>query len=126
MSRKARYTKGTTVEPPRQQAPIAPPASSPFADDDWLILLPPSNGGVSTTAPLRPFCPPRSEPRPEPQTANSVQVREPCNKDMDPEANEVDSFDEHIDRMFAASDVEKRKGHKTTKFWDVDLIGNKC
>ncbi|KAL4288613.1 hypothetical protein AHAS_Ahas19G0303700 [Arachis hypogaea] len=43
---------------------------------------------------------------------------------MDPEANEVDSFDEHIDRimMFSASDAEKCKARKTTKFWDVDLI----
>ncbi|XP_016206717.1 uncharacterized protein LOC107647107 [Arachis ipaensis] len=72
--------------------------------------------------PLQPFCPPRSEPRPEPQTANGVQVMEPCNEDMDLEVKEVDSFDEHIDRIFAASDAEKHKGRKTTVFWDVDLI----
>ncbi|RYQ86283.1 hypothetical protein Ahy_B10g105955 [Arachis hypogaea] len=83
MPRKARYTKGTRVEPPSQQPPTAPPASSPSADDDWLIPLP---------------------------------------SNMDPEANDVDSFDEHIDRMFATSDAEKRKGRKTTEFWDVDLI----
>ncbi|XP_025661680.1 uncharacterized protein [Arachis hypogaea] len=41
---------------------------------------------------------------------------------MDPKANEVDLFDEHIDRMFIASDAEKHKGLKTTEFWDVDLI----
>ncbi|RYR73525.1 hypothetical protein Ahy_A02g007902 isoform B [Arachis hypogaea] len=122
MPRKARYAKGTRVLPPRQQPPTAPPTSSRSADDDWLILPPPSNAGVAAAAPLRPFCLPRSEPRPKPQTANGVQVTEPCNEDMDPEANEVDLFDEHIDRMFAASDAEKRKGQKTTKFWDVDLI----
>ncbi|RYR15105.1 hypothetical protein Ahy_B04g071829 [Arachis hypogaea] len=99
MSRKARYTKGTRLIPP-----------------------PPSNGGVSAAAPLRPFLLPRSKPRLEPQTTNGVQVTEPCNEDMDPEANEVDSFGEHIDRMFAASDTEKHKGRKITEFWDVDLI----
>ncbi|KAL4277264.1 uncharacterized protein DS421_20g709200 [Arachis hypogaea] len=52
MPRKARYTKGTRVEPPSQQPPTAPPASSPSADDDWLIPLPSSNGGVSAAAPL--------------------------------------------------------------------------
>ncbi|KAL4345259.1 hypothetical protein AHAS_Ahas11G0260500 [Arachis hypogaea] len=89
--RKACYTKGTRVEPPRQQPPTAPLAFSPSADDDWLIPLSPK----------------------------------PCNEDMDPEANEVDSFDEHIDRMFAAFDAEECKGRRTTEFWDVDLIARK-
>nr|XP_025679031.1 uncharacterized protein LOC112778986 [Arachis hypogaea] len=120
--RKVHFKKGTRVEPPRQQPPATPPVFSPSDDDDWLIPPPPSNGGVSTAAPLQPFHPPRSEPRPEPQAANGSQVTEPCNEDIDPEANEVDSFDEHIDRMFAASDAGKRKGQKTTEFWDVDLI----
>ncbi|RYR31542.1 hypothetical protein Ahy_B01g056345 [Arachis hypogaea] len=91
MPRKACYTKGTRVEPPRQQPPTAPLAFSPSADDDWLIPLSPK----------------------------------PCNEDMDPEANEVDSFDEHIDRMFAAFDAEECKGRRTTEFWDVDLIARK-
>ncbi|RYR38452.1 hypothetical protein Ahy_A09g043493 [Arachis hypogaea] len=56
MPRKPRYTKGTSVEPPRQQPPVAP--------------LPSNNGSVSTAAPLRPFQPSRSKPRPEPQTAS--------------------------------------------------------
>ncbi|RYR54056.1 hypothetical protein Ahy_A06g029305 [Arachis hypogaea] len=117
MPRKAKYTKVTSVAPP-----LAPPASSPSADDDWLIPPPPINGGVSAAAPLRPFRPSRTEPRPEPQTANGVQVTELCNEDVDPEANEVDSFEEHIDRMFATSDVEKHKGRQTIEFWDVELI----
>ncbi|XP_020992478.2 uncharacterized protein LOC110278568 [Arachis duranensis] len=83
MPRKARFKKGTRVEPLRQQPPATPPVSSPSDDDDWLIPLPPN---------------------------------------IDPEANEVDSFEEHIDRMFAASDAAKRKRRKTTEFWDVDLI----
>ncbi|XP_020970133.1 uncharacterized protein LOC110268366 [Arachis ipaensis] len=107
---------------PRQQPPAAPPVSSPSDDDDWLIPPPPSNGGVSAAAILQPFHPPRSEPRPEPQATNGSRVTEPCNEAIDPEANEVDSFEEHIDRMFAASDAAKRKRRKTTEFWDVDLI----
>ncbi|KAL4321876.1 hypothetical protein AHAS_Ahas14G0154300 [Arachis hypogaea] len=122
MPRKARFKKGTRVEPPRQQPPAAPPVSSPSDDNNWLIPPPPSNGGVSAAALLQLFCPPRSEPRPEPQATNSSQVTEPCNEDIDPEANEVDSFEEHIDRMFAASDAAKHKRRKTTEFWDVDLI----
>ncbi|KAL4299336.1 hypothetical protein AHAS_Ahas17G0090700 [Arachis hypogaea] len=122
MPRKTRFKKGTRVEPLRQQPPAAPPVSSPSDDDDWLIPLPPSNGGVSAAAILQPFRPPRSEPRPEPQAANGSRVTEPCNEAIDPEANEADSFEEHIDRMFAASDATKRKRRKTTEFWDVDLI----
>ncbi|XP_057719909.1 uncharacterized protein LOC130934347 [Arachis stenosperma] len=41
---------------------------------------------------------------------------------MDPEVNEVDLFDEHIDMIFTASDAEKNKGRKTTEFWNIDLI----
>ncbi|RYQ85322.1 hypothetical protein Ahy_B10g104854 [Arachis hypogaea] len=92
MPRKARFKKGTRAEPPRQQPLAAPPVSSPSDDDDWLIPPPPSNGGVSTAAPLQPFRSPRSEPRPEPQAANSSQVTKPCNEDIDPEATEVDSL----------------------------------
>ncbi|KAL4394857.1 hypothetical protein AHAS_Ahas02G0193900 [Arachis hypogaea] len=122
MPRKARCTKGTIVELQRQQPPAALHASSPSADDDWLIPSLPSNGGVSAADPLRPFRPPRSKPRPDPRTTNGVQVMKPCIEDVDPEANEVDSFEEQIDKMFAASDAEKRKGRKTTEFWDVKLI----
>ncbi|RYR75651.1 hypothetical protein Ahy_A01g000226 isoform A [Arachis hypogaea] len=122
MPRKARFKKGTRVEPPHQQPPVAPHVSSPSDDDDWLIPPPPSNGGVSAAALLQPFCPPRSEPRPEPQAANSSQVTVPCNEDIDPEANEVDLFEEHIDRMVAASDAAKHKRQKTIEFWDVDLF----
>ncbi|XP_052107592.1 uncharacterized protein LOC110274237 [Arachis duranensis] len=65
---------------------------------------------------------PQSELRPKLQATNGSQVTESSNEDIDPEANEVDSFEEHIDKMFAASDAEKRKGQKTTEFWNVDLI----
>ncbi|RYR26226.1 hypothetical protein Ahy_B02g060430 [Arachis hypogaea] len=122
MHRKARYTKRTIVETPCQQPPTGAPASSPPADDDWFIPLP-SNGGVFAAASLRPFRPPRSEPRPETQTcANGVQMPEPCDEDLHPEANEVGLFDQHIDNMFAASDPKKHKGRKTTEFWNIDLI----
>ncbi|RYR04170.1 hypothetical protein Ahy_B06g083759 [Arachis hypogaea] len=109
MPRKARFKKGTRVEPPHQQPPAAPSVSSPSDDDDWLIPPPPSNGGVSAAAILQPFRPSRSETRPEPQAANNSRVTEPCNEAIGPEANEADSFEEHIDRMFAASDATKRK-----------------
>ncbi|QHO23642.1 uncharacterized protein DS421_12g365290 [Arachis hypogaea] len=83
MPKKARYTKRTRVQIPCQHPPIAPHASSPPTNDNWLIpssrpLSP--NGGVSAAAPLRPFRLPQSEPRPETQTANDVQMTELCMK----------------------------------------------
>ncbi|KAL4357166.1 hypothetical protein AHAS_Ahas09G0159500 [Arachis hypogaea] len=43
-------------------------------------------------------------------------------RDLDLEADEVDSFDQHVDNLFAASDAQKRKERKTTEFWDVKTI----
>nr|XP_025637727.1 uncharacterized protein LOC112733076 [Arachis hypogaea] len=53
---------------------------------------------------------------------NDVQNSEPDVEEVDPEADEVDSFDQHVDNLFAASDAQKRKGRKTTEFWDVKII----
>ncbi|XP_052114589.1 uncharacterized protein LOC127739640 [Arachis duranensis] len=122
MPKKARFKKNARVSPPRQQPIAAPPVSPPSDDDDWLIPPPPNNGGVSSGAILQPFRPPRSEPRPVSHAASGSQVTEPCNEDIDPEAQEVDSFEEHIERILENSDAEKRKGRKTTEFWNVDLI----
>ncbi|RYR69084.1 hypothetical protein Ahy_A03g015617 [Arachis hypogaea] len=83
---------------------------------------PPSNGDVSVAGLLQLFRLLRSELRPEPQTTNGVQVTEPCNEDIDSEANKMNSFDEYIDRMFATFNAEKRTRRKTTGFWDVDFI----
>ncbi|RYR02367.1 hypothetical protein Ahy_B06g081162 [Arachis hypogaea] len=122
MPKKARFKKNARVSPPRQQPTAAPPVSPPSDDDDWLIPPPPSNGGVSSGAILQPFRPPRSEPRPGTHAASGSQVTEPCNEDIDREAQEVDSSEEQIERILENSDAEKRKGRKTTEFWNVDLI----
>ncbi|XP_057744746.1 uncharacterized protein LOC130962564 [Arachis stenosperma] len=53
---------------------------------------------------------------------NDVQNSEPDAEEADPEADEVDSFDQHVDNLLAAQDAQKRKGHKTTEFWDVKTI----
>ncbi|KAL4394743.1 hypothetical protein AHAS_Ahas02G0182500 [Arachis hypogaea] len=110
MPRKACFKKNARVSPPRQQPIAAPPVSSPSDDDDWLIPPPPNNGGVSSGAILQPFRPPKSEPRPMSHAASGSQVTEPCNEDIDPEAQEVDSFEEHIERILENSGAEKRKG----------------
>ncbi|XP_020978278.1 uncharacterized protein LOC110271615 [Arachis ipaensis] len=49
-------------------------------------------------------------------------------EDYDPEADEVESFDDHVDDLFAAHKVE-RQGNannekKDTDFWEVDVIEN--
>ncbi|RYQ90589.1 uncharacterized protein LOC110266835 [Arachis ipaensis] len=41
------------------------------------------------------------------------------NSGPDAEADEVDSFDQHVDNLLAAQDAQKRK---TTEFWDVKTI----
>ncbi|RYR13349.1 hypothetical protein Ahy_B04g070395 isoform E [Arachis hypogaea] len=84
----------------------------------------PSGGtGAAPTSSLRPFRPPRTELLPAPQpSANGAQHSEPPDEDLDPEADEVDSFEQHVDNLFAASEALKCKRRKTTKFWDVKTI----
>ncbi|KAL4306752.1 hypothetical protein AHAS_Ahas16G0209700 [Arachis hypogaea] len=84
-------------------------------------LIPPSGGtGAAPTSSLRPFRPPRTEPPPAPQPpTNGAQHSEPVDEDLDPE---VDSFEQHVDNLFAASEALKRKRRKTTEFWDVKII----
>ncbi|XP_057719466.1 uncharacterized protein LOC130933876 [Arachis stenosperma] len=53
---------------------------------------------------------------------NDVQNSEPDAEEADPEADEVDFFDQHVDNLLAAQDAQKRKGRKTTEFWDVKTI----
>ncbi|XP_052107350.1 uncharacterized protein LOC127739783 isoform X2 [Arachis duranensis] len=60
-----------------------------------------------------------------PSTFNFSSTHSSCSFRMPRKAKytkEVDSFEEHIDGMLAASDAEKRKGRKTTEFWNVELI----
>ncbi|RYQ79679.1 hypothetical protein Ahy_Scaffold2g107643 [Arachis hypogaea] len=65
----------------------------------------------------------RTESPPAPQTCtNGVQHSEPPDEDLDPEADDVDSFEQHVDNLFAASETLKRKRRKTTKFRDVKTI----
>ncbi|RYR31685.1 hypothetical protein Ahy_B01g056554 isoform A [Arachis hypogaea] len=47
---------------------------------------------------------------------------EPGDEDLDPEENEVDSFNQHIDNLFATSEAQRRQGCKTPKFWNVNII----
>ncbi|RYR63224.1 hypothetical protein Ahy_A04g021026 [Arachis hypogaea] len=73
-----------------------------------------SNDGVSATSPPQPFRSPRSEPRPEPRTANGVQVTEPCNEDIDPEANEnLNNRPEEIFREYWRWFIDYRNDHAT-------------
>ncbi|XP_052111807.1 uncharacterized protein LOC107470996 isoform X2 [Arachis duranensis] len=63
------------------------------------------------------------KPPPAPQTCtNGVQNSELNDEDLNPEADEVDSFEQYIDNLFAASEAQKHKGCKTTEFWDVKTI----
>ncbi|KAL4329842.1 hypothetical protein AHAS_Ahas13G0340500 [Arachis hypogaea] len=81
-------------------------------------LIPPSGGtGAAPTSSLRPFRPSRIEPPPAPPPpTNSAQHSEPPDEDLDPEADEVDSFEQYVDNLFAASEALKRKRRKTTEF----------
>ncbi|RYR16414.1 hypothetical protein Ahy_B04g073425 [Arachis hypogaea] len=87
-------------------------------------LIPPSGStGAAPTSSLCPFRPPCTEPPPAPQTCtNGAQHSELPDEDLDPEADEVDSFEQHVDNLFAASEALKRKRRKTTEFWDVKTI----
>ncbi|RYR37799.1 hypothetical protein Ahy_A09g042689 [Arachis hypogaea] len=116
MSKKVRYTKKSKLETPCQQPPMGAPASLSFTDDDWLIPLS-SDGGVPAVASFCSFVLPGTY-------ANDVQTSEPCDEDLDPEANEVASFEQHIDNLFAASDAKRCKERKTTEFWNVDVINS--
>ncbi|KAL4371217.1 hypothetical protein AHAS_Ahas06G0143700 [Arachis hypogaea] len=85
-------------------------------------IPPPSGSSDPTSSSLRPFHPPRTEPLPAPRASmNDVQNSEPDAEEVDP-ADEVDSFDEHVDTLLAAQDAQKRKGRKTTELWDVKTI----
>ncbi|RYR31683.1 hypothetical protein Ahy_B01g056554 isoform B [Arachis hypogaea] len=80
------------------------------------IVPPPNGDGVPAATSLRPFHPPHSELRPALQTCTN------SDEDLDPEENEVDSFNQHIDNLFATSEAQRRQGCKTPKFWNVNII----
>ncbi|QHN77445.1 uncharacterized protein DS421_19g652750 [Arachis hypogaea] len=122
MPRIGRYTKKVRLDTACQQPQVGFDAASTFHQADCPIP-PPSGSGAPASSSLRPFRPPRSELPPAPQACtNDVQNSEPNAEDLDPEADEVDSFEQHVDTLFAALDAQKCKGRKTTEFWDVKII----
>ncbi|RYQ98785.1 hypothetical protein Ahy_B07g086580 [Arachis hypogaea] len=82
-----------------------------------VVVVPPASSS------LRSFRPPCSEPLPAPQACtHDVQNSETDAEDLDPEADEVDSFEQYVVNLFATSNAQKHKGRKTTEFWDVKTI----
>ncbi|XP_020973081.1 uncharacterized protein LOC110269526 [Arachis ipaensis] len=123
MPRVGRFMKKDCVDTACQQPQVGGHAASTSQRADCPIA-PSSGSSVPTSSSLRPFRSPRTEPLPAPQASmNDVQNSEPDAKEVDPEADEVDSFDQHVDNFLAGSDAQKRKGRKTTEFWDVKTIG---
>nr|XP_025628552.1 uncharacterized protein LOC112721729 [Arachis hypogaea] len=124
MARKGRFTKKAKSGPACQQSQKAPasvpsPTSALHQDDSEIPQA--SCGSVHTT--VRPFRPPRSEPRPAPQTRTySSQNSEPGHLNLDANAQEVDSIDQEVDDSFVASKAQSRKGRKTTEYWTVKTI----
>ncbi|RYR58296.1 hypothetical protein Ahy_A05g023972 [Arachis hypogaea] len=124
MARKGRFTKKAKSGPACQQSQKAPaPAPSPTSalHQDESEIPQASYGGVHTT--VRPFRPPRSEPRPAPQTRTySSQNSELGSDQLATNAHEVDSIDQEVDDRFVASRAQSRKGRKTTEYWTVKTI----
>ncbi|MED6156632.1 hypothetical protein PIB30_016178 [Stylosanthes scabra] len=82
-----------------------------------------TGGGVSTTTSYRPFRLPQSENGPNPQSnAEGNQNQRIDEEEVSPLANEVHSFDDHVDRSFEASDARNSRGRKNAKPWTVDII----
>ncbi|KAL4397182.1 hypothetical protein AHAS_Ahas01G0166300 [Arachis hypogaea] len=118
MARKGRFTKKAKSGPACQQSQKAlAPAPSPTLalHQDESEFPQASYGDVHTT--VRPFRPPRSEPRPAPQTRTySSQNSELGSDQLDTNAHEVDSIDQEVDDRSIASRAQSRKGRKTTEY----------
>ncbi|RYR42894.1 hypothetical protein Ahy_A08g039327 [Arachis hypogaea] len=112
MARKGRFTKKAKSGPACQQSQKAPaPAPSPTSalHQDESEIPQASYGGVHTT--VRPFRPPRSEPRPAPQTRTySSQNSELGSDQLDTNAHEVDSIDQEVDDRSVASRAQNSDG----------------
>ncbi|XP_020970200.1 uncharacterized protein LOC110268411 [Arachis ipaensis] len=116
MPRVGRFTKKARVDTACQQPQVGFDAALTSQRADCPIPLS-SGSGVPASLSLRPFRLPHSEPLPAPQACtHDVQNSEPNAEDLDLEADEVDSFEQHVDNLFAASDAQKRKGRKTAEF----------
>ncbi|RYQ84589.1 hypothetical protein Ahy_B10g104016 [Arachis hypogaea] len=84
-------------------------------------MRPDSSDSVPATA--RPFIPPRSVPRPAPQTSTTnIQNSEPGHVNLAANANNVDSLDQQADDPVINSSAQRRKRRKTTEFWAVKII----
>ncbi|KAL4392158.1 hypothetical protein AHAS_Ahas03G0317100 [Arachis hypogaea] len=57
-------------------------------------------------------------------STNSVQNSLPGHLNLDANANEVPLLDEEVDDLFDASGAQSHRGHKTTEFWTVKIIGS--
>ncbi|RYR04769.1 hypothetical protein Ahy_B06g084544 [Arachis hypogaea] len=112
MARKGWFTKKAKSGLACQQSQKAPvPAPSPTSalhlNDSEIPQA--SCGSVHTT--VRPFRPPRSEPRPAPQTRTySSQNLEPGHVHLDANAHEVDSIDQEVDDRFVTSRAQNSDG----------------
>ncbi|KAL4322057.1 hypothetical protein AHAS_Ahas14G0172400 [Arachis hypogaea] len=58
--------------------------------------------------------------------ARMVFKLEVSDEDLDPEVDEVDSFEQYADNLFAALETPKRKGRKTTEFRNAGDIERAC
>ncbi|KAL4286700.1 hypothetical protein AHAS_Ahas19G0112400 [Arachis hypogaea] len=122
MSKIGHYTKKSKLDTACQQLQTSSAAASSVHQVDCPI--PPSNSAdAQATSSLRPFRPPSTESLPALQVCtNGAQNSEVSDEDLDPEADEIDYFEQHVDNLFAPSEAPKRKGRKTTSFLDVKTI----
>ncbi|MED6195202.1 hypothetical protein PIB30_035812 [Stylosanthes scabra] len=123
MPRRPRYPKKTNLitsgQQPQEEAPEA-------SFTQWDVPLIPSTGGGVPATSCRPFRPPQSETGPSPQTnadGNQNQMTE--EEEVNPFANDVDSFDDQVNRSVEASDAGNGRGRRNAKPWTVDVISNK-
>ncbi|KAL4314907.1 hypothetical protein AHAS_Ahas15G0132000 [Arachis hypogaea] len=106
---------GPACQKPQTKAPAV---LTSHHDNSQIPLT--SGDGVPATS--CPFHPPRSKPRPAPQTStNSAQNLELGHENLDTIANEEDSLDQEVDNFFVASGAQSHKGRKTIEFWTIPM-----
>ncbi|MED6112549.1 hypothetical protein PIB30_062700 [Stylosanthes scabra] len=121
MPRRPRYPKisnlATSEQHPHEEAPVA----SSIQRDDPPISS--TGGGVLAATSCRPFRPPQIETVLCPQlNIADNQNQRTQDEDVKPLANEVYSFDDHVDRFFEASDAGNRRAHINAKHRLVNVI----
>ncbi|MED6116333.1 hypothetical protein PIB30_099338 [Stylosanthes scabra] len=123
MPRRPRYPKksnlATSDQHPHEEAPVA----SSIQQDDPPICS--AGEGVPAATSCRPFRPPRSKNVPNPQlNIAGNQNQRTQDEDVNPLANEVDSFDDHVDRLFESSGAGNHRGRRTATHQIVNVIDN--